>query len=179
MVNGYAAPSVHALLIEPFKSIWEKDTSLNNEKSIQIFTYVELVCSPKNTNPFMGYTDEEERSRKVKEAVWKDPDYPITEEVMWAVLRYKELLADSSPAYGLYIDAITSINKLRVFLREFDINERTPTGSMVLKPKDLTNALKDLDEVSRNLELSKDRVHNELTQMSKTRNQREIGYFER
>lgn len=178
MVNGYAAPSIHALLISPFKEIWNNDTSDNNIESIKIFTYIELVCSPKKSNPFVGYS-EEERPRKVKKEVWDDEDYPLNTDIIFATMKYKELLAQDSLSYGLFLDALVSVEKLRKFLREFDMDERTPHGSLVLKPKDLTNALKDLDDVSKNMEASRDRVHTEIIQSAKTRNQREIGDFER
>lgn len=178
MVNGYAVPSVHALLIEPFKSIWNNDTSSNNIESTKIFTYIELLCSPKKSNPFAGY-EEEIRVIKVKEEVWGDGNYPITHQIMLATLRYKELLSDSSMSYGLYVDAVTGVEKLRKFLREFSLDERTPGGAMVLKPRDITSAMKDIDDVAKNMESSRDRVHTELIQTSKTRNQRDIGDYER
>lgn len=178
MVNGYAVPSIHALLIEPFKSIWNNDTSNNNVDSTKIFTYIELMCSPRKSNPFHGY-EEETRIKKVKEEVWGNEDYPITHEVMMATLRYKELLSESSVSYGLYVDALVGIEKLRKWLREFSLDERTPGGAMVLKPRDVTSAMKDMDETGKSIESSRDRVHTELIQTAKTRNQREIGDYER
>lgn len=178
MVNGYAMPSIHALLIRPFKDMWEQDTSKNNVECIKIFTYVELMCSPKKSNPFIGCA-EDERSAKVKKEVWGDENYPTGVDVVMAVLKYKELLSESSPSYDLYVSGVNAIYKLRKFLDDFDMDERTPHGAMVMKPKDITNALKDLDEVSKNMELSRDRVHSELITNTKTRNEREIGPFER
>jgi len=178
IVNGYVVPSVHALLIEPFKSMWEKDTSNNNEDSIKIFTYIELMCSPKKSNPFIGYL-EEERPAKVKKQVWGDEEYPIDTDTVFAILKYKELLSESSPSYDLYISAVNAVQKLRSFLDTFDPDERNRSGTLVLKPKDITSALKDLDEVGKNMESARDRVHTELIQSSKTRNQREIGDYER
>lgn len=178
IVNGYVVPSVHALLIEPFKSIWENDTSDNNMDSIRTLTYVELMCSPKKSNSFIGYS-EEERPAKVKKQVWGDENHPIDSNIVFAVLKYKELLSESSPSYDLYISAVNSVQKLRKFLDNFDMDERTPNGAMVLKPADITRALKDLDDVGKNMELARDRVHTELVQSAKTRNKREIGDYER
>lgn len=178
IVNGSAVPSVHALMIKPFKDIWESDTSDFKENSIKIFTYIELLCSPKKSNPFVGCS-EEDRPTKVKKEVWGDEDYPIGLDVMMATLKYKELLSESSPSYELWVSAVNAVKKLRVFLDEFDMDERNTHGMLILKPKDVTNALKDLEEVSRNMELGRERVHSELVSATKTRNEREIGYFER
>lgn len=178
IVNGYAVPSVHALLISPFKEIWNNDNSDNNVDSINTFTYIELLCSPKKSNPFVGYS-EEERPAKVKKEVWGDEDYPLDTDTILAVIKYKELLSESSPSYDLYVSAVNAVQKLRKFLNDFEMDEKTPNGTLLLKPKDITNALKDLDEVSKNMEASRDRVHTEITQSAKTRNQRDIGDFER
>lgn len=178
MVNGYVMPSVHALMIEPFKSIWEKDTSDNNVESIKVLTYIELMCSPKKSNPFHGYS-EEERPSKVKQEVWKDKNHPTTMDMLNGVIKYKELLADDSASYALYISAVNGVQKLRQFLDTFSMDERTPNGAMVLKPADVTRAYKDLDDVAKNMEAARDRVHTEIVQSAKTRNQRNINEFER
>ncbi len=178
MVNGYVVPSVHSLIIQPFKDIWNTDTSSNNIESTKIFTYIELMCSPKKSNPFIGIP-EEERSEKVKEEVWKDEDYRITDTIMFAVLKYKELLSIASPSYDLYVSAANAVQKLKAFLDDFDMEDKTRGGTLVLKPKDITSALKDIEDVGKNLELARNRVHSEVIQANKTRNQREINDFER
>lgn len=178
VINGYAVPSVHALLIEPFRSMWEEDASDNNVDSIKAFTYIELVCSPKKSNPFIGYS-EEDRPRKVKKQVWGDEDYPLNTDIILATIKYKELLSESSPSYDLYISAVNAVQKLRIFLDGFNPDERVNAGYLVMKPGDITRALKDLDDVGKNMEFARDRVHTELIQSAKTRNQREIGEYER
>lgn len=178
MVNGYVSPSIHVLLIEPFKTIWDNDTSKNNIDSIKLFTYVELMCNPRKSNPFFGCS-EDERPAKVKQEVWGNPDHPVDTDMVLAVIKYKELLSKSSPSYDLYVSGVNAVHKLRKFLDDFNMNERTPSGAMVMKPKDITNALKDLDDVGKNMELSRDRVHSEMITNTKTRNEREIGDFER
>lgn len=178
IVNNRVKPTIHALLIEPFKSMWENDTSEFKQNCIKDFTYVELMCNPRKSNIFMGYP-EQERPSKVKREVWGNEDHPITTEIMFAVMKYQELLNEATPSYGLYVSALNSIAKLRNFLDNFDPDERTRAGGLIMKPKDLTGALKELDDVSRSLEASKERVHSELVNNAKTRNEREIGRFER
>lgn len=179
MVNGYVMPSVHSLTIEPFRTIWEEDDTQNNTYSIELFTYVELLCSPKKSNPYSGEVDLEKRSRLVKKEVWDDENYPTDMDMVNCTIKYKELLSISSASYGLYVDAETAVDKLRTFFREFDLGERTPHGAMVLKPRDVTGALKDIDDVAKNIEMRKEKVHSELLTTTKTRNDREINEFER
>lgn len=176
--NNRAFPSMHALLIEPYKTIWETDKSEGKGQSIRWFSYIELLCSPKKSNPFYGIP-EEHRSEKVKEEIFGDKDYPIDSDLLLATMAYREHLSFSSPSYELAVAAEVAANKLKTFLLNFDPNERTPNGAMVLKPKDITLALQEIPDTIKSMSEMRAKVHEELTESSKTRNDRKIGIYER
>lgn len=176
--NNIAFPSVHALLIEPFKSIWEADNSKSKENAIKVFTYIELVCSPKKSNPFFGYS-EVERPGKVKKEVFNDENYYTTDFMMQGVMKYNELLEIASPTYSLFISSLAAAEELKENLKSIDLGERTNAGTAVTKPKDITSALKEIPDVMRSLEAMRNKVHSELAEETKTRNQREINEYER
>jgi hypothetical protein len=177
--NNRAFPSVHSLLIEPFKSIWRSDESPDKEMAIKYFSYIELLCSPRKSNPFYGYS-EKERPSKVAKEVFGNPNYNIDPNLLFAVATYKDLLSNSSISYQSLVDAEFSLNKTREFLRNFEPNSRTSMGgSLLLKPKDILLANKELpNAIARIIEL-RNKVHEELEESDiRTRNQREIGAFE-
>lgn len=176
--NGRAFPSAHALLIEPFKTIWARDTTIEKGNAIRLFTYVELVCSPKKSNPYLGYA-EDIRPSKVKKEVYGNPDKEDTDFMILAVVKYKELLADASPTYTLLNAGLNAKDKLVTFLENFDLGERTQGGTAVLKPADITKALKEIPDVAKSINSMRDKVHTELIEEAKTRNQREVGQYER
>lgn len=176
--NNRAFPTVHALMIEPFKSIWEADTSEGKERALKVFSYVELVCSPKKSNPFVGYS-EEIRPKKVKKEVFGDEDYHTTEYMMLATIRYIELLNDSSPTYSLFDAALIAKDKLVNYLTTFNLAERNKAGMPVVKPQDITKTLSEIPDTAKSLVETRERVHQELLEETKTRNQREIGQYER
>ena len=178
IINGKAFPTVHALMIEPFKTIWEKDTTNEKGHAIKVFTYIELCCSPKKSNPFLGYS-EEKRPEQVKKEVYGDPDKKDTEFMVLGVLKYKELLAKSSPTYPLLIAGLNAKDELVSYLETFDLGERTQGGTAVIKPADITKALKEIPDVARSINSMIDKVHAELVEEAKTRNQREVGQYER
>lgn len=177
LVNGHVFPSVHALVISPFKEMWENDTSEGKQDCLKDFAYIELLCSPKKSNPYHG-RDEEERVKLVKKEVYKDENYSITSELILATLKYKECLELSSPSYPMYDASRVAANKLRKFLLDFNLEERTPHGAMVLKPKDVTSALKEIPDTMKGIEIARLKVNDELTEDSKTRNDRKIGSYE-
>lgn len=180
--GGKAIPSVHALIIQPFKAMWEKDTSEDKGEIINIFTYIELLCSPKKSNPFHGYPDEI-RPAKIKENIWKDAAYqsPLytSLEIIRAVEEYKELLHNAAPGYSLYLSALGAADILKDFLLDLNMNRTTNSGALQLKPKDVTSALNEINDVIRNLNDGREKLLAEIKESSKSRNNREIGLFER
>lgn len=176
--NGRAFPSAHVLLIEPFKTIWEKDPSPDKGNAIKVFTYIELVCSPKKSNPFLGYS-EDIRPAKVKQEVWGDSTKPNTDFMTLGVIKFKELLDDASPTYSLFNAAMVAKDKLENFLLNFNLEERTQGGTAVLKPKDITSALKEIPDTAKGIVAMREKVNQELIEDAKTRKDREIGEYER
>lgn len=176
--NMRAFPSIFALMIEPFKTIWETDEDIHKVNAIQLFSYVELLCSPKRANPFYAY-GEKERPAKVKKEIYGDENYRDTNFMILGIIKYKELLTSSSISYPLLEDAMLARDELRRFLRSFNLDDKTAGGAMLMKPRDVTNALKDIEAVSTKLENHRAKVDQELIEASKTRNQREIGLYER
>lgn len=176
--NGHVFPTVFALRTEPYKSMWYNDTSEDRQWAYKCFDYIEFTCSPSLSNPYYGYS-EDERTTKIREVVFGDKDYEIDTELLFATMAYKEHLASSSPSYQLLVDAEVAKDKLQKFLREFNFDERTNGGAMIIKPKDITNALKDIATVAKQLTEARVKVHTELIDATKTRNDRIINHFEK
>lgn len=178
LVNNQVRPSVHALLIEPFKTIWENDESENKEEAYKIFKYIEFMCSPKKSNSFFGYS-EEERPIKLKKAIWGDNPPQDGSLIIQGVTVYKEKMTEASVSYSLYNSSLNAAHKLKDYLDSFDLEERTRGGTAVIKPKEITSALKEIPDVIKSIIALKDKVHYELVEETKTRNQRQIGEYER
>lgn len=177
--NGFVIPSVHALMIEPFKSMWETDYSDGKEMTLKEFAYIEFMCSPKKTNPYFGYTDMDMREKAVKKEVYKDENYHTNTDMLTGIWKYIELLKDESPSYGLLEDAIAGAEKTRKWCRDFEPSEKTPNGALLLKPRDITAALNEIPNTVKKLEETRKQVISELNETSKTRKDREVNHFEK
>lgn len=177
IINNRAFPSPHALLIHPFKDMWEADTSKEKGNVIKVFTYIELVCSPKKSNPFFGYS-EEDRPSRVKKEVFGDENYKTTDFMMQGVIKYKELLEIASPTYPMLTAGLIANDKLKNFLETFDLDERTQGGTAVIKPADITRALKEIPDVAKSIVVMREKVQTELVEEAKTRKDRDIGQYE-
>ena len=177
VVNGRAMPSVHALLIEPFKSIWNEDQDPVKGDAIRDFTFIELCCSPKKTNPYCGY-DEDQRYQILKQELYGDASYQLSNRMIDGITKYEQLLENHSPTLSLLRAALDGAEKFKTQLKELDLTERTKAGSAVYKPRDITNAMKDLPEMAKSIEALREKVFKELLEEGKTRANRTIGYFE-
>lgn len=184
VIDGFIVrPSMHALLIEPFKSIWEKDDTETKEIAIKIFSYTEMMCSPKKSNPFRN-EPLDTRSESVKIEVfgenYKDVITSDMEMMMInSVEKYKDLLSKASPIYSLLITSMKAIQKTRDFLENIDYNKRTNSGSLVLKPKEVMTAIQEIPETEKVISELFAKVGQDLEEQSRTRNEREIGDYER
>lgn len=176
--NNRAFPTVHALMMEPFKTIWETDETLQKEHAIKVFSYTELMCSPKKSNNFYLYKPEV-RVKKVLKEIYKDENKPITEWMILCVDKYKEELAKSSPTYELLEAGMKAKDDLIAYFQKINYEERTKAGGLVIKPKDVTDALSRIPILNKELILNRDKVGSELEDAAKTRNAREVGLYER
>jgi len=178
VTNNRAFPTAHALLIEPYKTIWEEDHSPHKDKAIKYFSYIELVCSPKLSNPFFS-TEEKDRPKVVAKEVFKDENFLIPSELMLAVISFKDHLAMSSLSYNILVDAENGLQRLREFLAGYDPGLKTPSGALLLKPKEYILALKELPTALDKIREARTKVHQELIEADvRMRNQREPNIFE-
>lgn len=180
--QGKVVPSTHALLIEPYKSMWAADTSEDKHEAINVFSYIEFLCSPKMSNPFHGIP-QDIRPKEIKRNIWKDEQYQSdvysTFEIIQGVETYKELLANAAPGYDLYLSALSAADTLKTFLNDLDLTKTTNSGALQLKPADVTKALNEIGETISNLTESRRKLLAEIKESNKTKGGREPGLFER
>jgi hypothetical protein len=175
--NGKAMPSVHALIIEPFKTIWKEDADPTKGNAIRDFTFIELCCSPKKSNPYCGY-DENQRYQILKKELYGDPAFQLSDNVMDGITKYEQLLDNHSPTLSLLRAALDGAEKFKNQLKNLSLDARTNSGAAVYKPRDITNAMKDLPDLAKSIESLREKVNKELLEEGKTRSNRTIGYFE-
>lgn len=175
--NNIIKPSQHALLIEPFSNIWERDSSPKKEEAIRDYTFIELMGSLKKSNVFAGYSKDERRVKTLEYLSKVDEYTPdgLVEECLLEYIRYRD---EASPTASFYEAALNGAKKMETFFNTFDLDDRTNNGGLVLKPGDITRALKDSQQVLQSLTALKAKVQSELFESAKTRNDKQINPFE-
>lgn len=175
--GGIVSPSIHALMISPFKEIWERDKSAKKSQAIPELTYIELSCSMKKSNLFSGYA-EEIRPKKVAKQVFGREDWTPDSLVQEAIEQYRKLDLEASPSLAICISALGAVHKMKEFLDSYDPTERTPKGAMVIKPAEVSKTIKELPDMINSTMALRSKVEQELITEQKTKGQRQVGYYE-
>lgn len=179
--NGVAKPTEHALLISPYKDMWDRDETPNKEQAIREFTFIELNCSFKKSNPFKGYPDGR-REQEILKNIFKDEEITIDlkdELIVEGIELYEKLRKEASPTIQYYLASKEGAEKMIKWLREFDMNKENPRNGMPLyKPREITSALKDSYDVMKTLNSLEEKVYEQIFESAKTKSNKEINYFE-
>ena len=143
--NNVAKPNPETLLIEPFKTIWDRDKSNGKEQAIKEFTFIELMSSKRKTNPYAGYGDKQ-RYEKLKEMLKFPKEWEPDNEVKFALYKIEEFQTEGSFNYTMYKQSLEAVIKTRDFLNNIDLNERTKSGTPVEKAEKIMTTLNNLKE---------------------------------
>ncbi len=171
-------PTTEALLVSPYKEIWERDTLEGKEIALQELAYVEFMASLKKSNPYSGYPDEAVRNEKIMKDVIKIDGWEPDSLVLQAITKLQEIQKGASPTFAYYQSALTAAKKMRSFFDRVNLNERNEkTGMPVYKPKDITSALIDTERVIQNLASLHEKVVNEIYENAKVRGQKQVSEF--
>lgn len=173
--NQRVTPVTETLLISPFKEIWERDTDSRKGTAILEFTYIEFISSELKTNPYKGY-ETDKRKLKVKREIMP-PGWQPDDLIQQAIEKVEEFQKEASSNYSLYKDALVGKEKLQRFLREFNLDERTKTNALILKPGDVTKTLLEIDKVATSLNSLEKKVEEDLYETVRMRSNKEISIF--
>lgn len=177
--NNTVYPNDEILLISPFKDIWDRDKNKNKDVAIKEFAYIEFMTSHLKTNPFKGYRIEQ-REAIIKEKVIKDVKWKPDDLVKEAMDMVEVFQKDASSNYKLYMASLKAKENLEDFLLKVDLQSyenKTDKGAMVLKPKDITTALLDVDKVTTSLTALQQKIEEELYEEVKIRAGKKISFF--
>jgi len=164
-----AKPKTEALLISPFKEIWERDDSEEKENAIEDLTYVEFCSSVKSSNPYSGVPDHK-KEEEVRKAIITRDDWEEDDLIKEAKAYNERMQREASPTYNYYISAKKAAEKMQTFFNNFDMEEVNPkTMNPLYKPGDITRALNDTSKVLKNLEDLRQKVDDEVFESTKER----------
>lgn len=181
--NGIVTPNPETLAIWPFSQINMRDQTSHKDRASQDWKFIEFYCSPKKTNPFVGYPVGIIRRDKIVENIRKViPEYSVENDnlILEAIDQYFEFWNNASPSLSYYLANVSAIEKVKQSLLDLDMDEVNPkTMAKIHTFKSVTDGIKNCDEVITKLNAVKERVEQELYDVSKSKGNRQVNHFER
>lgn len=175
--NKTVFPNEETLLIEPFKSIWERDKTKSKSKAFEEFAYIEFLSSMKKTNPYRQYPEDRKES-KIVEDIINTPNWKPDKKIKEAIDKIKEFQTEASTTYSYYMSAKRAAEKMQYFFNTFNINERNEkTGNPVYKPRDITSALNETEKTLQTLKSLEAKIQEELLEETRNKSDKEISRF--
>ena len=159
-----------ALLLKPFKLIWNRDRTQNKNKATMELGFIYFFCDSRSDYQYL--TDEEQRMSAIKEGEGLPSDWKPDKVVQDAMNYYNSIKPVSSL---LLEDTRAMVNGYRAKLRELpnnmadlDVKEVKEIGAII---KQIPSLVKDLDEAER-------AVAKEMAQNEKVRGAQEKSMYE-
>lgn len=122
LVDSKIIVAPECLVIEPFKSIWEKDKSKDKTQAFNMIKYTWYYSSFKS--PFFQHNNAD-RSKLILSHIIKDDKFKLTKELEECIKIYEKI--NTTPAMKLFRSVQESINKMEEFFMTAEYNEDSIT----------------------------------------------------
>ena len=165
--------SEEALLLKPFKEIWQRDKSKSKDKALQELGYIYFMSDPRSDYQYL--VDEEERSKAIKEGEGIDSKWKPDKLVLDAITFDKSF----KPTSALLLeDTRFAVDKLRKLLREIDLTEVDDKGKPIYTLNSITATIKQIPSLVKDLDEAEKTLSKELIESSKVRGSQEKSMYE-
>lgn len=162
-----------ALLLKPFKQIWNRDRSQSKDKAMLELGFIYFFCDARSDYQFI--TDEASRIKAIKEGEgfsdkW-EPDKFIKEAIDFYI-------TFKSTSELLLEDTRFAVDKLRTMLRGIDLTEKDDKGKPIYTLNSITGTIKMVPSLVKDLDEAERSLAKEAANSSKMRGQGEKTIME-
>lgn len=165
--------SEEALLLKPFKTIWNRDKSKDKNRALQELGFIYFFCDPRSDYQYL--IDEEEREKSIKEGEGLPEDWKPDNAVKEAMTFYSSF----KPTASLLLeDTRIAVDKLRKLLREIDLSETDTNGKPIYTLNSLTSTIKQVPALAVALDEAEKALATEIRQSVRVRGGSEKTIFE-
>lgn len=163
--DGKITITPECLVIEPFKSLYEKDKSKGKTDSFKVMQYVWFYCAFKS--PFFQHSATD-RHKLIIENIIKDSKFKVTDEVKECMNLFEKIY--TTPAMKLFRAVQESIVKMETFFKDVEYNEDTITK--------IQKAVIDMPKMQEAIQSAFDNCMKEQSTGDKIRGNATLGIFE-
>lgn len=162
-----------ALLLKPFKKIWNRDRSKDKNRAMQELGFIYFVCDPRSDYQYLVDLDTRMESVKQGEGLPENwaPDQVVKEAM--------EFYSSFKPTSALLLeDTRVAVDKLREHLKNMDFNEVDDKGKPKYTLNTITSTIKQIPELIKGLDEAEKAVTSDIREMSKARGNHEKAIME-
>ena len=165
--------SEEALLLKPFKKIWDRDKSKNKDKAMEELGFIYFFCDPRSDYQYI--VDEDLRMEEIKKGEgmpdkWK-PDGIVDE----AIFFYNSFKTSSAL---LLEDTRYAVDKLRKMIKEIDLTLTDDHGKPIYTLNSITSTIKQIPGLVKDLDEAERTIAKEIMQNDKVRGAQEKAMYE-
>ena len=153
------------LVIEPFKSVWEKDKSKDKTYAFNVIKYTWYYASFKS--PFFQHNDTD-KHKLIVEHILKEPKFKMTQELLDCINMYDKI--HTTPAMRLFRAVQESISKMEKFFETATYDEDSITK--------IQKAIIDMPKMQEAVQSALDNCNKEQSSGNKVRGDAQLGMFE-
>lgn len=165
--------SEEALLLKPFKDIWDRDKTKDKSKALSELGYIYFMQDP--ASDYQYIVDDTERSKAIMEgegisAKWKPDDL---------VKKAMEFYSSFKTTSALILeDTRYAANNLRNFLRTIDLKEVDDKGKPIYTVSTIVSAIKQIPQLVTDLAEAERAIAKEMKESGRVRGQKAKSIFE-
>lgn len=153
------------LVIEPFKSVWEKDKSKDKTYASNVIKYTWYFASFKS--PFFQHSNAD-RSKLILDHIIRDDKFKVTSDVEECIKMYEKIY--TTPSMKLFRAVQESISKMEEFFKTAEYNEDNI--------KKITDTIIAMPKVQEAIQSALDNCNKEQSSGNKVRGDAQLGMFE-
>lgn len=162
-----------ALLLKPFRVIWERDKKETKEKAINELGFVYFFADPRSDYQYI--VDEDERIKAIKEGEGLPDKWVPDKQVLAAIDFYKQFKTSSV----LLLETTRMlVDKLMKQMKGLDLDERDDKNKPIFALNTITATIEKVPGLVVKLDEAEKTIASELKSDSKMRGQGEKTIFE-
>ena len=161
--------SEEAMMLKPFKKLWDRDTSPDKSNALNELAFVYFYTDPRSDYQYI--TIPEDRLKAIKEGEGLPENWQPDKDVLKAVDFYDSF----KPMSALLLDdSRKMINKLRDYINNIDFNEKDDKGKPIYTMNTITSTIKQIPELTKTLNEAERMVNQEMLEAAKARGSVEL-----
>lgn len=165
LVDNKIVIAPECLVIEPFKSVWDKDKSKDKTQAFNMIKYTWYYSSFKS--PFFQH-NHTDRHKLIIDHILKDSSFKVTKELQECINTYEKI--HTTPAMKLFRAVQESINKMEEFFKTAEYNEDSITK--------IQKAIIDMPKMQEAVQNALNNCEKEKSTGDKVRGDNVLGMFE-